>query len=80
MENALPSGNQPLVLFNDPRPIETMFDTSAIAYDREPTDDDLDRVRRAGYTAVILYDDTTTRPAAPDNTRRLAVPSALFEK
>ncbi len=82
LERRLPSDPHSVILFNDPHPIETMFDTNRIAYDRMPTDDDLARLKNLGYQAIVLIRAGEPTPAAlpiADNLRLLPVPPVLFE-
>ncbi len=58
---------RPTALFNMPLPIEAMFHarTPLIAYPHAPSDDDLARVRAAGFEPAIL-DRPDEPPARPD--------------
>ena len=76
VERQLPS--TPTVIFNDAHPIETMFDTNVIAYEKLPTPDDIAKI--SGYAIVILHQTGTPLPPAPDNARIIDAPPALWEK
>jgi 4-amino-4-deoxy-L-arabinose transferase-like glycosyltransferase len=79
VEHQLPS--TPTVIFNDPHPIETMFDTNAIAYEALPTTDDLHTVSAAGFAIVIIREQGEPPAIIPsDNARILEASADLWEK
>ena len=83
VEQELKPTDKPLVIFNDAHPIETMFDTNMIAYERIPTDGDLTRLKNLGYQSVVLIpigDASPPNLPTADNLRTLPAPPALWEK
>ncbi|MGN6366675.1 MAG: ArnT family glycosyltransferase [Phycisphaerae bacterium] len=81
VEKQLPAEGSRLVVFHDPHPIETMFDTDVIAYSKLPTPQEVAWLKNQKKDVIVLAarGESVEVPAA-DNVRVMEAPAALWEQ